>query len=187
MGQRLGVAAALLGDPTTVILDEPANGLDPEGIHWIRNLLKNLAAEGRTVFLSSHLMSEMAQTAEHLIVIGRGRLIADTSVAEFVRRASSDAAVRVRSPQATELREELLRRGERAQVRSIEPGLLEVSGLAGGQIGEIALEARIVVSELTPLQATLEEAFMTLTGDSVEYRADAGEGNETAETVKAAA
>ena len=110
MGQRLGIAAALLGDPGTVILDEPANGLDPEGIHWIRNLLKRLAAEGRTVFLSSHLMSEMAQTADHLIVIGRGRLIADTSVAEFVRRASSDTNVRVRSPQATELRDALARR-----------------------------------------------------------------------------
>src|SRR5580692_5942815 len=131
MGQRLGVAAALLGDPATVVLDEPANGLDPEGIHWIRNLLKRLAAEGRTVFLSSHLMSEMAQTAEHLIVIGRGRLIADTSVAEFVRRASSDANVRVRCSRATELREELVRRG--AQAQSVEPGLLEVSGLTGGQ------------------------------------------------------
>jgi ABC-2 type transport system ATP-binding protein len=185
MGQRLGIAAALLGDPATVILDEPANGLDPEGIHWIRNLLKGLAAEGRTVFLSSHLMSEMAQTAEHLIVVGRGRLIADTSVAEFVRRASSDANVRVRSPQGTELRDALARRD--VQVQSIEPGLLEVSGLTGERIGEIALQARIVISELTPLQATLEEAFMSLTGDSVEYRASAGEGNETAENVRAAA
>jgi len=178
MGQRLGVAAALLGDPATVILDEPANGLDPEGIHWIRNLLKRLAAEGRTVFLSSHLMSEMAQTADHLIVIGRGRLIADTSVAEFVRRASSDVNVRVRSPQAPELREELQRR--KAEVASIEESLLEVSGLTGEQIGEIALQARIVISELTPRQASLEEAFMSLTGESVEYRA--GEGNELPET-----
>ena len=185
MGQRLGVAAALLGDPATVILDEPANGLDPEGIHWIRNLLKGLAAEGRTVFLSSHLMSEMAQTADHLVVIGRGRLIADTSVAEFVRRASSEANVRVRSPQASELRKELV--GREAQVQSIEEGLLEVSGLTGEQIGEIALEARIVISELTPLQASLEEAFMSLTGDSVEYHADAGEGNESAKPVRAAA
>jgi ABC-2 type transport system ATP-binding protein len=185
MGQRLGVAAALLGDPATVILDEPANGLDPEGIHWIRNLLKNLAAEGRTVFLSSHLMSEMAQTADHLVVIGRGRLIADTSVAEFVRRASSDANVRVRSLQASELREELVRQG--GQVQSIEPGLLEVSGLTGGQIGEIALQARIVVSELTPLQASLEEAFMSLTGDSVEYHASAGEESQTSENERAAA
>jgi ABC-2 type transport system ATP-binding protein len=185
MGQRLGVAAALLGDPGTVILDEPANGLDPEGIHWIRNLLKGLAGEGRTVFLSSHLMSEMAQTADHLIVIGRGRLIADTSVAEFVRRASSDTNVRVRSPQTTELREALARRD--VQVQSIDQGLLEVSGLTGEQIGEIALQKQIVISELTPQQATLEEAFMSLTGESVEYRAGAGEGNETSESVRAAA
>jgi ABC-2 type transport system ATP-binding protein len=185
MGQRLGVAAALLGDPATVILDEPANGLDPEGIHWIRNLLKRLAAEGRTVFLSSHLMSEMAQTADHLIVIGRGRLIADTSVAEFVRRASSDTNVHVRSPQASELRDVLVRGN--VKVQSIEPGLLEVSGLTGEQIGEIALQARIVISELTPLKASLEEAFMSLTGESVEYRADAGEEHQTSENVRAAA
>jgi ABC-2 type transport system ATP-binding protein len=185
MGQRLGVAAALLGDPATVILDEPANGLDPEGIHWIRNLLKRLAAEGRTVFLSSHLMSEMAQTADHLIVIGRGRLIADTSVAEFVRRASSDANVRVRSPQAVELRDALARR--EVEVASIEQSLLEVSGLTGEQIGEIALQERIVISELTPQQASLEEAFMSLTGDSVEYHASAGEKNDTSENVKVAA
>jgi len=185
MGQRLGVAAALLGDPAMVILDEPANGLDPEGIHWIRNLLKRLASEGRTVFLSSHLMSEMAQTADHLIVIGRGRLIADTSVAEFVRRASSDANVRVRSPQAIELRDALVRR--EVEVQSIGQGLLEVSGLTGEQIGEIALETRIVISELTPQQASLEEAFMSLTGESVEYRANAGEENEASENVRAAA
>ncbi len=185
MGQRLGVAAALLGDPATVILDEPANGLDPEGIHWIRNLLKRLAAEGRTVFLSSHLMSEMAQTAEHLIVIGRGRLIADTSVAEFVRRASSDANVRVRSPQAAELRDALARR--EVEVHGVEQGLLEVSGLTGEQIGEIALQERIVISELTPRQASLEEAFMSLTGESVEYHASAGEENDTSESVRAAA
>jgi ABC-2 type transport system ATP-binding protein len=172
MGQRLGVAAALLGDPATVILDEPANGLDPEGIHWIRNLLKRLAAEGRTVFLSSHLMSEMAQTAEHLIVVGRGRLIADTSVAEFVRRASSDANVRVRSPQAAELSDALARRG--AKLQNLEEGLLEVGGLTGEQIGEVALKLRILISELTPQQASLEEAFMTLTGESVEYRASTG-------------
>jgi ABC-2 type transport system ATP-binding protein len=184
MGQRLGIAAALLGDPATVILDEPANGLDPEGIHWIRNLLKGLAAEGRTVFLSSHLMSEMAQTAEHLIVIGRGRLIADTSVAEFVQRASSGADVRVRSPAATELAGVLLRDG--AKVTSIEHGLLDVNGLTGERIGEIALEARIVISELTPQQASLEEAFMSLTGESVEYRASA-EAETSTENVRAAA
>ncbi|MGH2903784.1 MAG: ABC transporter ATP-binding protein [Solirubrobacteraceae bacterium] len=185
MGQRLGVAAALLGDPAAVILDEPANGLDPEGIHWIRNLLKRLASEGRTVFLSSHLMSEMAQTAEHLIVIGRGRLIADTSVSEFVRRASSGADVRVRSPAATELAGVLL--GDGARVTSIEHGLLEVNGLTGERIGEIALEARIVISELTPRQASLEEAFMSLTGESIEYRASSDEETSTTENVKAAA
>jgi ABC-2 type transport system ATP-binding protein len=187
MGQRLGVAAALLGDPATVILDEPVNGLDPEGIHWIRNLLKRLAAEGRTVFLSSHLMSEMAQTADHLIVIGRGRLIADTSVAEFVHRASSETNVRVRSPQAGELRDALARR--EVEVTGIEEGLLEVSGLTGEQIGEIALQQRIVISELTPLQASLEEAFMSLTGESVEYRAGAAEQSElpASETAGAAA
>jgi ABC-2 type transport system ATP-binding protein len=183
MGQRLGVAAALLGDPDTVILDEPANGLDPEGIHWIRNLLKGLAAEGRTVFLSSHLMSEMSQTADHLIVVGRGRLIADTSVAEFVRRASSGADVRVRSPQASELYTALVQRG--GEVQSIDEGVLEVGGLSGEQIGEIALQARIVLSELTPRQASLEEAFMSLTGDSVEYRASAAEQSEQIETVGA--
>ena len=124
MGQRLGIATALLGDPSTLLLDEPANGLDPEGIHWMRNLLKGLAAEGRTVFVSSHLMSEMALTADHLIVIGRGRLIADTSVDDFVRRASQKL-VRVRSPQAAQLRELVLRDG--VTVTDIEPGLLEIA------------------------------------------------------------
>lgn len=185
MGQRLGVAAALLGDPATVILDEPANGLDPEGIQWIRNLLKGLAAEGRTVFLSSHLMSEMSQTADHLIVVGRGRLIADTSVAEFVRRASSDTNVRVRSSRVDELRD-ILVRGDVA-VQDIDAGLIEVSGLTGEQIGEIALQARIVVSELTPMQASLEEAFMSLTGDSVEYRASTENESIQTEIVGAAA
>jgi ABC-2 type transport system ATP-binding protein len=176
MGQRLGVASALLGDPATVILDEPANGLDPEGIHWIRTLLKRLASEGRTVFLSSHLMSEMAQTADHLIVVGRGRLIADTSVAEFVERASSDVSVHVRSPEAGDL-DGVLRR-ERAEVQVLGEGLLEVNGLSAQRIGELALAARIVVSELTPQQASLEQAFISLTGESVEYRAGASEPRE---------
>jgi ABC-2 type transport system ATP-binding protein len=185
MGQRLGVAAALLGDPATVILDEPANGLDPEGIHWIRTLLKRLASEGRTVFLSSHLMSEMAQTAEHLIVVGRGRLIADTSVADFVKRASSDASVHIRSPEALELVEALRR--ERAEVRELGDGLLEVRGLDGREIGELALRARIVVSELTPQQVSLEQAFISLTGESVEYRAGEGAADEEIEPIGAAA
>jgi ABC-2 type transport system ATP-binding protein len=185
MGQRLGVAAALLGDPATVILDEPANGLDPEGIHWIRTLLKRLAGEGRTVFLSSHLMSEMAQTADHLIVVGRGRLIADTSVEDFVRRASSDAAVHVRSPEALELEDVLRRQG--VDVRRVGDGLLEVGGLSGRQIGEAALQARIVLSELTPQQASLEQAFISLTGESVEYRAGDAAPHEHVEKVGVAA
>jgi ABC-2 type transport system ATP-binding protein len=182
MGQRLGVAAALLGDPQVLILDEPANGLDPEGILWIRTLLKRLAKEGRTVFLSSHLMAEMAQTAEHLVVIGRGRLIADTSVDEFVRRASTGAAVRVVSPRAIELRDALT--AKQATVDSIERGVLEVHGMSGEQIGEIALAEKIVLAELTPLQASLEQAFMELTGETVEYHAAA---NDNPSTLKAAA
>ena len=130
MGQRLGIAAALLGDPQTVMLDEPVNGLDPEGIHWIRNLLKGLAAEGRTVFVSSHLMSEMALTADHLIVIGRGRLIADTSVDEFVARASQKV-VRVRSPQA-DAAARAARRRRTSRSTPVERGALEVHGLTRG-------------------------------------------------------
>jgi ABC-2 type transport system ATP-binding protein len=168
MGQRLGVASALLGDPATVVLDEPANGLDPEGIRWIRNLLKGLAAEGRTVFLSSHLMSEMEQTADHLIVIGRGRLIADTDVASFVAQASSGAPVRVRSPQRAELAEALSAIGGRSD--NLEDGALQVSGLTSDQIGELAAGQQLVLHELTPLQVSLEDAFMSLTKESVEYQ-----------------
>src|SRR5947199_3238511 len=135
MGQRLGIAAALLGDPATVVLDEPVNGLDPEGVHWIRTLLKQLASEGRTVFVSSHLMSEMALTADHLIVIGRGRLIADLSVDEFVRRASGERVL-VRTPQAARLRDLLL--GPVVSVASSEAGVLEIEGLTAEQVGEIA-------------------------------------------------
>ncbi|NUP52179.1 MAG: ABC transporter ATP-binding protein [Catenulispora sp.] len=181
MGQRLGIASALLGDPDTLILDEPVNGLDPEGILWIRNLLKDLAAEGRTVFVSSHLMSEMALTAEHLIVIGQGRLIADTSVAEFISRASS-GSVKVRSPQAAELRELLA--GPDVTVSSADEGTLTVEGLSSDRIGVIAAENRITLFELAPKEASLEEAFMELTGDAVEYRAPgqkpgAGAGSPT--------
>ncbi|MCL2419855.1 MAG: ATP-binding cassette domain-containing protein [Conexibacteraceae bacterium] len=168
MGQRLGVAAALLGDPATVILDEPANGLDPEGIRWIRNLLKSLAAEGRTVFLSSHLMSEMEQTAERLIVIGKGRLIADTDVASFVADASSGAPVRVRSPQPAEMAEALRAGGGRTEPD--EGGALKVFGLTTEQVGEIAAAQRLVLHELTPIQVSLEDAFMSITRDSVEYQ-----------------
>jgi ABC-2 type transport system ATP-binding protein len=169
MGQRLGIAAALLGDPATVVLDEPSNGLDPEGILWIRNLLKGLAAEGRTVFLSSHLMSEISLTADHLVVIGRGRLIADTSVEEILAQASHGAAVRVRTPQLAQLQEALS--GPDVTVTTVEPGVLEVRGLTNEQIGEMAARTGCVLHELTPRQASLEEAFMSLTGESVEYHA----------------
>src|SRR3954454_4545836 len=174
MGQRLGIAAALLGAPPILILDEPANGLDPEGILWIRNLLKGFAREGRTVFLSSHLMSEIALTADQLIVVGRGRLIADASVADVVAQASTNAAVHVRSAATETLRDALARPG--VEVRALAPGLLEVHGLTGRQIGEIALEEGIVLDELTPQQASLEDAFMALTGDAVDYRAAAPAG-----------
>ena len=177
MGQRLGVAAAMLGDPEVLILDEPANGLDPEGILWIRTLLKRLAKEGRTVFLSSHLMAEMAQTADHLVVIGRGRLIADTSVEDFVHRASDGAAVRVVSPQATALRDALAVHD--ARVDSVERDVLEVHGMTGQAIGEIALAEQIVLAELTPLQVSLEQAFMQLTGETVEYHAASTAPDET--------
>jgi ABC-2 type transport system ATP-binding protein len=181
MGQRLGIAAALLGDPQTVMLDEPVNGLDPEGIHWIRNLLRGLAAEGRTVFVSSHLMSEMALTADHLIVVGRGRLIADTSVDDFVRHASGNV-VRVRSPQADALRAHLIGPAD-VTVTVVEPDVLEVSGLTAPQIGEAAAGNGIVLHELMAQQVSLEEAFMDLTRDDVEFRA----GSEPVATTEAAA
>ncbi|MFI0897649.1 ATP-binding cassette domain-containing protein [Streptomyces sp. NPDC020983] len=167
MGQRLGIASALLGDPATLVLDEPVNGLDPEGILWIRTLLKGLAAEGRTVLLSSHLMSEMALTAEHLIVIGRGRLMADVSVAEFVRAAGG--TVRVRTDEATRLRGLLA--GPDVSVSSSETDVLDVGGLSSERIGRIAADAGIALAELTPQQASLEEAFMEMTRDAVEYQA----------------
>jgi ABC-2 type transport system ATP-binding protein len=168
MGQRLGIAAALLGDPKTVLLDEPVNGLDPEGIHWIRNLLKGLAADGKTIFVSSHLMSEMALTADHLIVIGRGRLIADTSVDDFIERAS-EKVVLVRSPDITRLQETLA--GEGVSFTSAERGAVEVHGLTAEQVGDAAASAGIALHELTPQQASLEEAFMNLTKDEVEFGA----------------
>jgi ABC-2 type transport system ATP-binding protein len=167
MGQRLGIAAALLGDPRTVMLDEPVNGLDPEGIHWIRHLLKDLASEGRTVFVSSHLMSEMALTADRLIVVGRGRLIADTATQEFLQQASGNVVV-VRSPQADALRGHIL--APDVTVVALEPGLIEVHGLTAQQIGETAARHGIVLHELTPQQASLEEAFMDLTRDDVEFK-----------------
>jgi ABC-2 type transport system ATP-binding protein len=168
MGQRLGIAAALLGDPEVLILDEPINGLDPEGIRWIRDLLKGLAAEGRTVFLSSHLMSEMAVTADHLIIIGRGRLIRDVALDDFVDEWSANV-VRVRSPEAAQLREAIL--GPDVRVSSAEPGVLEVEGLTAEQIGGAAARNGLELHELTPEKTSLEEAFMDLTRDETEYRA----------------
>jgi ABC-2 type transport system ATP-binding protein len=168
MGQRLGMAAALLGDPKTLILDEPSNGLDPEGIRWIRTLLRSLAAEGRTVFVSSHLMSEMSMMADRLIVVGRGRLIADTSVNEFVRLASGDA-VRVRTPDAARLRvavESL----DGVTVEADEDSALMIHGLSCQAVGELAAANGVVLHELSPAQASLEEAFMRLTRDAVEYQ-----------------
>jgi ABC-2 type transport system ATP-binding protein len=167
MGQRLGVASALLGDPKVVVLDEPVNGLDPEGVLWIRNLLKALAADGRTVFVSSHLMSEMAQTATRLIVVGRGRLIADTTVEEFVARASG-SSVTVRTPEASRLRDLLL--GPDVTISSEQPDVLRVQGLNTEQIGTVAWQAHLPVFELALHQASLEQAFMQLTEGSVEYR-----------------
>jgi ABC-2 type transport system ATP-binding protein len=184
MGQRLGIACALLGDPSTVILDEPANGLDPEGILWIRNLLRSLAADGKTVFLSSHLMSEMAQTAEHLIVIGRGRLIADTSVSEIVERASRDAVVLVHSSRDEELARALRALGADPAPRR--DGGMEVSGLSAPEIGAVALREQIVIHELTPQRASLEQAFMSLTGNSVEFAAGVLPGDDDEPLARAA-
>jgi ABC-2 type transport system ATP-binding protein len=168
MGQRLGIAAALLGDPATVILDEPLNGLDTEGIRWVRSLLRDLAEQGRTVFVSSHLMSEMALTAEHLIVIGRGRLIADMSTAQFIAQAAP-AAVRVRGTDPAALAAVL--RGPGVSVEPADGGALTVTGLSTDQVAIAAQAAGLTVLELTAQQASLEEAFTTLTADAVEYRA----------------
>jgi ABC-2 type transport system ATP-binding protein len=173
MGQRLGIASALLGDPRVVVLDEPVNGLDPEGVVWIRHLLKELAAEGRTVFVSSHLMSEMAVTATRLVVIGRGRLIADTTVEEFVTSAGS-SAVTVRTPEAAHLRQLLL--GRDVTVTSQASDVLRVQGLTAEEIGTTAWEARLPIFELTTQRASLEEAFMRLTDEAVDFRSrDAAE------------
>jgi ABC-2 type transport system ATP-binding protein len=169
MGQRLGIAQALLGDPKTVMLDEPGNGLDPEGIQWVRSLLKSLAAEGRTVFVSSHLMGEMALTADHLIVIGRGKLIADTSVDDFVARASQKVVI-VRSPELERLRHALV--GPNVSFGEAGRGALEVHGLTAEQVGDTAAVAGIALHELTPQQASLEEAFMNLTRDDLEFAAE---------------
>ncbi len=167
MGQRLGIASALLGDPSVLLFDEPINGLDPEGIRWVRNLLKGLGREGRTVFVSSHLMSEMALTADHLVVIGRGRLIAEMPVADFIAQ-SSQQFVRVRTVQPNEFSEAMQSNG--ATVVQEEDGALSVVGLNAEEIGDIAFDRRLPLHELSPQLASLEEAFMELTQDSVDYR-----------------
>lgn len=167
MGQRLGIAAALLGDPATLILDEPVNGLDPEGVKWVRTFVRGLAAEGRTVFLSSHLMSEMALTADHIIVLGRGRIIADAPVDDILS-GSARGAVQVRSPKGAELARLLA--SESVSVTSAADGLLQVSGMPASSIGEVAAREGIPLHELTPISASLEEAYMELTQDEVEYR-----------------
>ncbi|GAA3205280.1 ATP-binding cassette domain-containing protein [Streptomyces sp. XM83C] len=169
MGQRLGIAAALLGDPAALVLDEPVNGLDPEGILWIRNLMKSLAAEGRAVFVSSHLMNEMAVTADHLVVIGRGRLVADCSTEEFIER-STERSVLVRTPDGTQLAGLLQREG--ATVTRTAEGDLDVTGIEAPRIAELAAADGLVLHELTTRRGSLEEAFMELTRDAVEYDAD---------------
>ncbi|MEU4996989.1 ATP-binding cassette domain-containing protein [Streptomyces sp. NPDC021622] len=170
MGQRLGIAGALLGDPEILMFDEPVNGLDPEGIHWIRNLMKSLASQGRTVFVSSHLMSEMALTADHLVVIGQGRLLADTSMSDFIQQ-NSRSYVRLRSPQREQLLDVLHQEG----ITAVETGngSLEIDGMPPEKLGELAARHQLVLHELSPQQASLEEAFMQLTAESVEYHAHA--------------
>ena len=183
MRQRLGIAAALLGDPQTVMLDEPVNGLDPDGIRWIRALLRGLAAEGRTVFVSSHLMTEMAMTAEQLIIVGRGRLIASTSVADLV--ASTTSSVRVRTPEAAALRP--LLSGAGVTVTTDTGGVLDVVGLTPREIGTRAAGASITLYELAPQQASLEDAFMDLTRDTVEYHGATSDTPTSNDTMRKAA
>ena len=169
MGQRLGIAAALLGDPGVLLFDEPVNGLDPEGVKWVRETCRRLAGEGRTVFISSHLMSEMAQTADQLLVIGRGRILSAGPVDDVIASATTDR-VRVASPQATQLAELMAARNLAA--RPVGPSVLETTATTAAAIGELAAQGGIVLHELTTIHASLEEAYLTLTSDSVEYRTD---------------
>ncbi|GAB3805524.1 ABC transporter ATP-binding protein [Humibacter antri] len=169
MGQRLGIAAALLGDPHTLILDEPVNGLDPEGVRWVREFSRHLASEGRTVFISSHLMSEMAQTADHLIVLGRGRVLADAPIADVIAGATR-RVVRVRTPDVRSLTAALA--GPDVTVTSFDDGALEVAGLNAAQIGDAAAARGVALHELTPIDASLEEAYLELTQDEVEYHSE---------------
>jgi len=167
MGQRLGIASALLADPEILMLDEPVNGLDPEGIRWIRDLLKGLADQGRTIFVSSHLMSEMAQTADHVIVVGRGRLIADVPMGELIANASSNAVL-VRTPEPASLAAAVELRG--AGTVALDNGSLEVTGMTAAEVGQLAHDHGIVLHELTPHRASLEEVFMDMTRDQLEYQ-----------------
>ncbi|KQR54822.1 multidrug ABC transporter ATP-binding protein [Leifsonia sp. Leaf336] len=169
MGQRLGIAVAMLGDPATLILDEPVNGLDPEGVLWVRQFARHLAGQGRTVFLSSHLMSEMAQTADHIIVLGRGRILADAPVDQILAGATR-SAVRVRTPEVERLVNAI--NGPDVTVTGVEAQLLEISGLSAAQIGDAAAAAGVALHELTPLSASLEEAYLELTQDEVEYHSE---------------
>ena len=169
MGQRLGIAAALLGDPGVLLFDEPVNGLDPEGVKWVRETCRRLAGEGRTVFISSHLMSEMAQTADQLLVIGRGRILSTGRVDDVIASATTDR-VRVASPQATRLAELMAARNLAA--RPVAPSVLETTDATAAAIGELAAQGGIVLHELTTIHASLEEAYLNLTSDSVEYRTD---------------
>lgn len=169
MGQRLGIAAALLGDPHTLILDEPVNGLDPEGVRWVREFCRYLASEGRTVFISSHLMSEMAQTADHLIVLGRGRVLADAPIGDVIAGATR-RVVRVRTPRVQALTATLV--GPDVTITSFDDGTIEVSGLDAAQIGDASAAAGIPLHELTPIGASLEEAYLELTHDEVEYHSE---------------
>jgi ABC-2 type transport system ATP-binding protein len=171
MKQRLGIAAALLGDPGVLIFDEPLNGLDPEGVRWIRDLFRRLATEGRTVFVSSHLMSEMQHTADHLIVIGRGRLIADTSMTDFVDRGSG-RHITVRTPHPRQLAEQLTRNG--AEITSREDGRLKITGLSADRVGDLALTYGIALHELTTHTATLEDVFMDLTAGNAAHQTHPG-------------
>ena len=169
MGQRLGIAAAMLGDPATLILDEPVNGLDPEGVLWVRQFARHLAGQGRAVFLSSPLMSEMAQTADHIIVLGRGRILADAPVEEILAGAAR-SAVRVRTPEVERLANAI--QGGDVTITGVEAQLIEVTGLSAAQIGDAAAAAGIALHELTPLSASLEEAYLELTQDEVEYHSE---------------
>lgn len=176
MGQRLGIAAALLGDPATLILDEPVNGLDPDGVRWVRTFVRQLAAEGRTIFLSSHLMSEMAQTADDVVVLGRGRVLAATPMAQLIADAGSHVVVG--SPRSTDLADLLQRNGGRVSPK--EGGRLEVAGLEASTIGDLAAAASIALHELKTVGSSLEEVYMAMTADDVEYRSAAAQGASVA-------